>query len=443
MTNLKNYPLTKFVSFMLVMLLFLGNLNLSSQNAKQEKFSQALKFYNQRNYEEATSFLEEVESLLGTEEFIFKAKIYILFCACYEKMGKENLARAFSAKIQRMLDRGQIEELPEINGFDLNTIQIIKRDLMETEEKTDPLLDEEEEIDEYHFKFKEPEPVKPVDRKAVIQYQGRKEKRKKFPWIAVIVGVVIVGVVIYFLLNKKDQDDIDIEAPEIEWVYVPAGEFLMGDNFNEGDSDETPVHKVYLGDYYISKYEISVSQYDQFCMDTDRQTLFTKYYLKTYQLDYAAIYVSWEEASAYCQWLSQKTGENIHLPTEAQWERAARGTNQNRYPWGNSPPNCNLVNFLNCGFGVSNVYNLGAGATPSGIYQMAGNVWEWCQDYYSPTYYSQSPYQNPQGPTNGVYRVMRGGSITSQASDIRSANRRPKDPDEDNYDNGFRIVKED
>lgn len=442
MTNLKKYPLTKFVSFMLVMLLFLGNLNLSSQNASQEKFSQALELYNQGNYEEATSFLEEVESLLGTEEFIFKAKIYILFCACYEKMDKENLAKAFSAKIHRMLANGQIEELPEISGFDLNAIHIIKRDLMETEVEIDPLLGEEEEIDEYHFKFKKPEPVKPVDKKAVIQYQGRKEKRKKFPWIAVIVGVVVVGAVIYFLLNKKDQDDIDIEAPEIEWVYIPSGEFPMGDNFNEGDSDEIPVHKVYLDDYYISKYEISVSQYDGFCMDTGRQTLSNEFYLKPWQKDYAAIYISWEEANAFCQWLSQKTGENIHLPTEAQWERAARGTNQNRYSWGNSPPNCDLVSFLDCGRVVGNVYNYGAGATPGGIYQMTGNVWEWCQDYYSPTYYSQSPYQNPQGPTSGIYRVLRGGSCLSPASDIRSANRRPKDPDEEDYDYGFRIVKE-
>ncbi len=434
--------MTKCVSFMLVMLLFLGNLNLSSQNTRQEKFSQALKLYNQGNYEEATSFLEEVESLLGTEEFIFKTKIYILFCACYEKMDKENLARAFSVKIQRMLDSGQIEELPEISGFDSNAVHIIKKDLMETEVETDPLPGEEEESDEYHFKFKEPEPVKPVDKKAVIQYQGRKEKRKKFPWIAVIAGVIIVGVVIYFLLNKKDQDDIDIEAPEIEWVYIPSGEFLMGDNFNEGDSDETPVHNVYLDDYYISKYEISVSQYDRFCMDTNRQTLSNEYYLRTYQLDYAAFYISWEEANAFCQWLSQKTGENIRLPTEAQWERAARGTNQNRYPWGNSPPNCDLVSFLDCGRSVHNVFNYGAGATPGGIHQMAGNVWEWCRDYYSSTYYSQSPYQNPQGPTSGVYRVMRGGSISSPASDIRSANRRSKDPYEVNYDYGFRIVKE-
>ena len=440
MIQFENHFITRTVSLLLISLLFFGNMSIQTQNSKGNKFQEALTLYEQDRYDEATSLLEEIEGKLGTEETQLKAKVYMLFAACYEQTGKSNLAGAFLKKIQLMIEAGSLKKFPEIKGIDLKSLDMYKEIIGIYQDETKP---PEQEPDEYHFKFKEPDPIKPFDKKAVIHYEARKEKRKKFPWIAVIVGVVIVGVVIYFLLNKKDQDDIDIEAPEIEWVYVPAGEFKMGDNFNEGDSDETPVHKVYLGDYYISKYEISVSQYDQFCMDTDRQTLFTKYYLKTYQLDYAAIYVSWEEASAYCQWLSQKTGENIHLPTEAQWERAARGTNQNRYPWGNSPPNCNLVNFLNCGFGVSNVYNLGAGATPSGIYQMAGNVWEWCQDYYSPTYYSQSPYQNPQGPTNGVYRVMRGGSITSQASDIRSANRRPKDPDEDNYDNGFRIVKED
>jgi formylglycine-generating enzyme required for sulfatase activity len=258
----------------------------------------------------------------------------------------------------------------------------------------------------------------------------------------VAIGVVIIGVVVYFLLNKKKQDEIEINAPEIDWIHIPAGEFQMGDNFNEGDSDENPVHTVYLDDYYISKYEISVSQYNVFCMDTGTQTLSNEYYLRSYQKDYAAFYISWEEANAYCQWLSQKTGENIHLPTEAQWERAARGTNQNRYPWGNTPPDCSIVSYVDCGRGVGYVIRYEAGATPSGIFQMAGNVWEWCQDYYSPSYYSQSPFQNPQGPSYGTYRVLRGGSATSTASEIRSANRFFKSPGDDDYDTGFRIVKE-
>lgn len=438
MTNLKNYSVTKLSSLVLVMLLFFGNLNLMTQDAKQDKFTQVLTLYNQGNYEDAVSVLEEIETLLGKEEFLFRTKVYILFCACYEKMGKRNMAKAFSAKIGRMLDNGQIEELPSIKGMDLNDIQSIKRDIIES----DPFLDEEQETDEYHFKFKEPEPVQPVDQKAIIHYESRKEKRKKFPWLVVAVGVVIVGVVVYFLLNKKKQDEIEINAPTIDWIYIPAGDFQMGDNFNEGDSDEIPVHSVYLDGYYISKYEISVTQYDSFCMDTGRQTLSSEFYLRPYQKDYAAFYISWEEANAFCLWLSQKTGENIHLPTEAQWERAARGTNQNRYPWGNTPPDCTIVSFVDCGWGIRIIYSFGDGATPSGIYQMAGNTLEWCQDYYGSSYYSQSPNQNPQGPYYGTTRVLRGGSMKSTASEIRSANRFFRDSGDDDVDIGFRIVKE-
>jgi formylglycine-generating enzyme required for sulfatase activity len=422
----------------LVLLLFVGNLNLMTQDDLKEKFLQALAFYNQGDYENATSYLETIETLLGKEEFIFKAKVYILFCACYEKMGKRNMAKSFSAKIGQMLESGQIDELPAIKGMEMDDIQSIKRDIMQSV----PLLDEEKEPDEYHFKFKEPEPVQPVDQKAVIHYEARKEKKKKFPWIVVAIGVVIVGVVVYFLLNKNKEDEMDIDIPEIDWIYIPAGEFQMGDNFNEGDSDEKPVHPVYLTNYSISKYEISVSQYDAYCLDTGRQTLSNEFYLQSWQKDQPAFYISWMEANAFCQWMSQKTGENIHLPTEAQWERAARGTIQNRYPWGNSSPDCSFVNFAGCNRGIQFVFNFPAGATATGIYQMAGNVWEWCQDYYDPLYYSQSPYQNPQGASSNQYRVLRGGSILSPAGELRSANRFYMNPGQDNLDTGFRIVKE-
>lgn len=207
----------------------------------------------------------------------------------------------------------------------------------------------------------------------------------------------------------------------IEWIKIPAGEFKMGDNFKEGYPHERPVHEVYLDEYYISKYEVTFDQYDKFCEETGRTKADDRGFGRVSR---PVIRVSWEDGKAFCDWLSQKTGKNIHLPTEAQWEKAARGTDQRRYPWGNFAPKCNLANYQDCGLNKTQpVGSYPAGVSPYGVHDMSGNVWEYCQDWFSENYYSISPRNNPQGPSSGVKRVLRGGGWMDISSFLRSASR--------------------
>ncbi|TES92891.1 MAG: hypothetical protein E3J87_03715 [Candidatus Cloacimonadota bacterium] len=168
-----------------------------------------------------------------------------------------------------------------------------------------------------------------------------------------------------------------ISFPEIEWVQVPAGYFEMGDNFNEGAGHELPVHTVYLDTYYMSKYEVTFEQYDAFCDVTGRS--------KPSDYDWGrgdrpVIWVSWNDTKAFCDWLSARTGENIHLPTEAQWEKAARGTDQRRFPWGDRSPDSSLANYGENNMKTMPVGSYPLGVSPYGIHDMAGNVHEWCSD---------------------------------------------------------------
>ncbi|GAI31902.1 unnamed protein product, partial [marine sediment metagenome] len=229
------------------------------------------------------------------------------------------------------------------------------------------------------------------------------------------------------------EDIYDKYLPEpnfldIEWVQIPAGDFQMGDNFNEGVSHELPEHTVYLNTYSISKYEVTFEQYDAFCDATG--------WYKPYDGDWDAqwgrgdrpvINVNWRDANAFCDWLSDETGENIHLPTEAQWEKAARGIDQRRYPWGDGEPDSSLANYNNNEGKTMPVGSYPAGGSPYGAHDMAGNVLEWCSDWYSSSYYQycvdNGIVNNPQGPSSGTFRVLRGGSWFHVAIWIRSAGR--------------------
>jgi len=260
-----------------------------------------------------------------------------------------------------------------------------------------------------------------------------------------------------------------------DYVLVPAGEFLMGDNFNSGDLDEKPVHLVFLDAYYISKYKVTNSEYNRFIDDggyTD-STYWTAgsygYYVSqpVYWNDskykgggiegnenFPVVGVSWYEAMAYCKWLSKKTGKIYRLPTEAEREKAARGTDQRMYPWGNNIDG-SYANYSNSGdpyviltpvgFYDGNTHNgfpTNNNASPYGAYDMAGNVWEWCSDWHNKDYYSISPTNNPAGPSSGSFRVVRGGWWGSGPCILTTTNRYAFAPFYREYDVGFRCVRE-
>ena len=263
------------------------------------------------------------------------------------------------------------------------------------------------------------------------------KKKKKFPWYWVVGGVVAVGVTLILLLNKKKSYDTDVLG--IQWVDVPKGEFQMGDNFNDGvgNLDERPVHTVYLDDYKISKFEVTFQQYDTYCESENQKKPDDKGWGRG---DRPVIYISWYEAKAFCDWLSLKTGKNICLPTEAQWEKAARGTDQRKFPWGNTDPNCDIANYSTCVDRTMPVGSYPRGVSPYGAYDMAGNVYEWCFDWFDEGYYAISPKNNPTGPSTGELRVCRGSSYLTYIDQLRCCNRTAVLPTIDsNHRLGFRI----
>jgi formylglycine-generating enzyme required for sulfatase activity len=239
-----------------------------------------------------------------------------------------------------------------------------------------------------------------------------------------------------------------------ELVYVPAGPFTMGDNLGDGESRERPVHKVELDGFYIGKYEVTNVQFRKFRDDPgygdpklwpDGKPLpkdQIPYWTQANNHgggtpgsdNYPVIGVNWDGATAYCNWVSAKTGKKYRLPTEAEWEKAARGTDQRRFPWGNSIDH-SYANYVGSqqfdtvregGFydgSRRGDVNTHSNASPYGAFDMAGNVMEWCQDWYSRDYYQTSPARNPQGPSSGAYRVVRGGSFFFEPADLRTSAR--------------------
>jgi serine/threonine-protein kinase len=232
-----------------------------------------------------------------------------------------------------------------------------------------------------------------------------------------------------------------------EEILIPAGSFQMGcDSSNSAEtcsSNEQPLHTVTLSAYTIDKYEVTNARYKA-CVDAggctapqsvDSWTRSPYYGTSTYA-DYPVINVTWHQASAFCAWSGKR------LPTEAEWEKAARGSSDTRkYPWGNSALDCTKLNYNWCVGDTSRVGSYPSGASPYGVMDMAGNVDEWVQDWYSSDYYSVSPSENPPGPATGTWRVLRGGSWYYYVNFVRSAARDLNIPDIWYVGSGFRCVR--
>ena len=226
-------------------------------------------------------------------------------------------------------------------------------------------------------------------------------------------------------------------------VYVPAGEFLMGSDKtkdSQAEADELPQHTVYLDAYWIDQTNVTNAMYAE-CVTAKKCTLnsqgsFTRtdYFSNKNYADYPAINISWFDAHNYCEWAGRR------LPGEAEWEKAARGTNGNIYPWGNSI-DCTKANYPGCSKGDTVAENFyPAGASPYGALDMGGNVWEWVEDWYSDTYYQKSPSKNPTGPSTGTSRVLRAGSWYGNVWYVRTANRFSDLPNDIYYSFGFRCA---
>jgi sulfatase modifying factor 1 len=217
-------------------------------------------------------------------------------------------------------------------------------------------------------------------------------------------------------------------------VYVPGGEFLMGSDV--GRENEKPQRRVYLNDYWIYQYPVTVKQFDQFCRETNLKM--PERPEGGWYSNHPVVNVSWDDAVAYCKWAGAS------LPSEAEWEKAARGTDGREFPWGEEwdPKRCQCSDKVG-GDAVSTsaVTAHPAGVSPYGAMDMAGNVWEGCADWNVADYYGQAPSRNPTGPPTGSYRVLRGGGWGSYLVIIfRCACRLRYLPDYRDGNVGFRCV---
>jgi serine/threonine protein kinase len=203
-------------------------------------------------------------------------------------------------------------------------------------------------------------------------------------------------------------------------VFVPAGEFTMGSEI--GENDEKPVRQIYLDAFWIDKFEVNNQQYvkcvnAQVCTDPSQFSSKTiiDYYQNPAYKNFPVLYIDWNQARTYCEWVGGS------LPTEAQWEKAAKIPFENIFPWGNDPPNCRITNFSLCKGDTVQVGSYPEGSSSCGAMDMSGNVWEWVHDWYGE--YQQEDTYNPRGPVTGQYRVLRGGSWKDIEVSLRVSNR--------------------
>jgi formylglycine-generating enzyme required for sulfatase activity/serine/threonine protein kinase len=238
------------------------------------------------------------------------------------------------------------------------------------------------------------------------------------------------------------------DGVEMELARVRAGEFPMGSDPKRDSlaahGGEQPQHRVHLDEYWMGRYPVTNAQYQAFVAATGKgaPSHWSKGNIPKGKETHPVVNVSWADAAAFCEWASGAAEVEIRLPTEAEWEKAARGTDGRIYPWGDKKPDKGLCNFS---MNVKDATPAGqyspAGDSPYGCADMAGNVWEWVSDWYDGDYYKNSSRENPAGPATGEYRVLRGGSWDFYVRGVRSASRGRNFPDFRYDDVGFRCAR--
>ena len=225
----------------------------------------------------------------------------------------------------------------------------------------------------------------------------------------------------------------------MEFVLVKGGCYDMGDTFDLGQNEEQPIHRVCVDDFYIGKYEVTLGQWKR--MQGYAPPSFKTYGFKNCSDDCPVGGVSWKDAQAYINKLNSRTGKTYRLPTEAEWEYAARSGGKREIYAGTSSHD-KLPQYAWYDYNSGGEFHPVGQKKPNslGIYDMSGNMYEWVADWYDDTYYRNSPQNNPQGPSKGTLRVHRGGSESGDWSMMRTTYRNRHAPDFNLDTMGFRLA---
>ena len=270
----------------------------------------------------------------------------------------------------------------------------------------------------------------------------RHSRTRKNPgpwWGAVWLAVCMLSVPLVV-----SADHPALERDPAPMVMIPQGDFMRGSPANTGRADERPSQRIYLDAFLIDKHEVTNQQYLAFVTATGHKEPFNVYgdgsLFNVPGIDtLPVVQITWHDAADYCQWVGKR------LPTEAEWEKAARGTDGRNYPWGDSQPSPGSVNFKRDWADTRTLLPAGSlpdGASPYGVQDMSGNAREWVQDWYAKDYYQTASTHNPKGPETGLLKVIRGGSWHSSASDIRTGARGKGGFALKTHGTGFRCAKD-
>jgi formylglycine-generating enzyme required for sulfatase activity len=267
-------------------------------------------------------------------------------------------------------------------------------------------------------------------------------KRQERFRLAALAGVGVTLLLLAFLGVTGQLDRFIYRPVDMEdyWVTIPAGEFQMGE---VGVAE--PVHTVYLDEYQIGKYEVTNRQYIQCVKAGSCDPPLNLHYTLEEYARHPVTSVNWDHATDYCAWVGGR------LPTEAEWEKVASWDDQAKtksiYPWG-ATIDCSFANYRgkdnghdHCIGDITPVGSYESGKSPYGLYDMAGNAFEWVNDWYDETYYQNTPSSNPSGPESGQSRVLRGGTWDNGDFFVRSASRSESDPTIASYVAGIRCAR--